>query len=235
MGETWMEIVVLYTESSLKANLDFLKNKIVGTYNHLPLQQIETQLHSLKMDFLIFFHSTHVLENLKLEVIKKVKSLKDIPILTIIPKNENLLETAFHHGSDEVIYAPFSQQEFIIRAQALLKRSFHKMQKHAKQIMIQDLTLDTDQYQITRGTEVLPVTKLEFNILLTLATNPDKVFMKKELYEMIWQDQYYDNGNVLNVHIRRLRKKIEHNPDEPKIIETKWGIGYKINLNKKVV
>ena len=232
-----MEIVVLYyyTESSLKANLDFLKNKIVGTYNHLPLQQIETQLHSLKMDFLIFFHSTHVLENLKLEVIKKVKSLKDIPILTIIPKNENLLETAFHHGSDEVIYAPFSQQEFIIRAQALLKRSFHKMQKHAKQIMIQDLTLDTDQYQITRGTEVLPVTKLEFNILLTLATNPDKVFMKKELYEMIWQDQYYDNGNVLNVHIRRLRKKIEHNPDEPKIIETKWGIGYKINLNKKVV
>lgn len=230
-----MEIVVLHTESSLKTNLDFLKNKIVGTYNHLPLQQIETQLHSLKMDFLIFFHSTHVLENLKLEVIKKVKSLKDIPILTIIPKNENLLETAFHHGSDEVIYAPFSQQEFIIRAQALLKRRFHKMQKHAKQIMIQDLTLDTDQYQITRGTEVLPVTKLEFNILLTLATNPDKVFMKKELYEMIWQDQYYDNGNVLNVHIRRLRKKIEHNPDEPKIIETKWGIGYKINLNKKVV
>jgi len=230
-----MEIVVLYTESSLKANLDFLKNKIVGTYNHLPLQQIETQLHSLKMDFLIFFHSTNVLENLKLEVIKKVKSLKDIPILTIIPKNENLLETAFHHGSDEVIYAPFSQQEFIIRAQALLKRRFHKMQKNAKQIMIQDLTLDTDQYQITRGTEVLPVTKLEFNILLTLATNPDKVFMKKELYEMIWQDQYYDNGNVLNVHIRRLRKKIEHNPDEPKIIETKWGIGYKINLNKKVV
>ena len=230
-----MEIVVLYTESSLKANLDFLKNKIVGTYNHLPLQQIETQLHSLKMDFLIFFHSTHLLENLKLELIKKVKSLKDIPILTIIPKNENLLETAFHHGSDEVIYAPFSQQEFIIRAQALLKRRFHKMQKHAKQIMIQDLTLDTDQYQITRGTEVLPVTKLEFNILLTLATNPDKVFMKKELYEMIWQDQYYDNGNVLNVHIRRLRKKIEHNPDEPKIIETKWGIGYKINLNKKVV
>ena len=230
-----MEIVVLHTESSLKTNLDFLKNKIVGTYNHLPLQQIETQLHSLKMDFLIFFHSTHVLENLKLEVIKKVKSLKDIPILTIIPKNENLLETAFHHGSDEVIYAPFSQQEFIIRAQALLKRRFHKMQKHAKQIMIQDLTLDTDQYQITRGTEVLPVTKLEFNILLTLATNPDKVFMKKELYEMIWQDQYYDNGNVLNVHIRRLRKKIEQNPDEPKIIETKWGIGYKINLNKKVV
>ena len=101
--------------------------------------------------------------------------------------------------------------------------------------MIQDLILDTDRYQITRGTEILPVTKLEFNILLTLATNPDKVFMKKELYEMIWQDQYYDNGNVLNVHIRRLRKKIEHNPDVPNIIETKWGIGYKINLSKKVV
>ncbi|MEN9819717.1 MAG: hypothetical protein RL379_495 [Bacillota bacterium] len=230
-----MEIVVLHTESNLKTSLDFLKSKIAGTYHHLPIHQIETQLHSIKMDFLIFFHSANVLENLKLELIKKVKAIKDIPVLTIIPKNENLLETAFHHGSDEVLYAPFSQQEFIIRTQALLKRRFQKMQKTSKQIMIQDLILDTDQYQIKRGTEILPVTKLEFNILLTLATYPDKVFMKKELYEMIWQDQYYDNGNVLNVHIRRLRKKIEHNPDDPKIIETKWGIGYKINLSKKVV
>lgn len=230
-----MEIVVLHTESNLKTSLDFLKSKIAGTYHHLPIHQIETQLHSIKMDFLIFFHSANVLENLKLELIKKVKAIKDIPVLTIIPKNENLLETAFHQGSDEVLYAPFSQQEFIIRTQALLKRRFQKMQKTSKQIMIQDLILDTDQYQIKRGTEILPVTKLEFNILLTLATYPDKVFMKKELYEMIWQDQYYDNGNVLNVHIRRLRKKIEHNPDDPKIIETKWGIGYKINLSKKVV
>jgi DNA-binding response OmpR family regulator len=187
------------------------------------------------MDFLIFFHSTNLLENLKLEAIKKIKSLKDIPILTVIPKNENLLETAFHHGADEVIYTPFSQQEFIIRTKALLKRRFQKTQKVSKLITIQDLILDTDLYQITRGSEILPVTKLEFNILVTLATNPDKVFMKKELYEMIWQDDYYDNGNVLNVHIRRLRKKIEINPNEPCIIETKWGIGYKINLNKKVV
>ncbi len=230
-----MEIVVLHTESNLKTSLDFLKSKIAGTYHHLPIHQIETQLHSIRMDFLIYFHSANVLENLKMELIKKIKAIKDIPILTIIPKNENLLETAFHHGADEVIYAPFSQQEFIIRTQALLKRRFQKLPKPTKQIMIQDLTLDTDRYQITRGTEILPVTKLEFNILLTLATNPDKVFMKKELYEMIWQDQYYDNGNVLNVHIRRLRKKIEHNPDDPKIIETKWGIGYKINLSKKVV
>jgi DNA-binding response OmpR family regulator len=235
MGETWMEIVVIHTESNLKTSLDFLKSKIAATYQYLPIHKIETQLHSINMDFLIFFHSANVLENLKLELIKKVKAIKDIPVLTIIPKNENLLEKAFHHGSDEVLYAPFSQQEFIIRTQALLKRRFQKLQKPVKQIMIQDLILDTDRYQITRGTEILPVTKLEFNILLTLATNPDKVFMKKELYEMIWQDQYYDNGNVLNVHIRRLRKKIEHNPDVPNIIETKWGIGYKINLSKKVV
>ena len=230
-----MEIVVLHAESNFKSSLDFLKNKIVGTYHYLPFHQLETQLHSLKMDFLIFFHSTNLLENLKLEAIKKIKSLKDIPILTVIPKNENLLETAFHHGADEVIYTPFSQQEFIIRTKALLKRRFQKTQKVSKLITIQDLILDTDLYQITRGSEILPVTKLEFNILVTLATNPDKVFMKKELYEMIWQDDYYDNGNVLNVHIRRLRKKIEINPNEPCIIETKWGIGYKINLNKKVL
>jgi len=170
-----------------------------------------------------------------LDFIKKIKLVKDIPILTIIPKNENLLESAFDHGADEVIYAPYSQKELIIRTEALLKRKFQKPQTKEKFITIQDLVLDTNNYQISRGKEILPVTKLEFDILLTLATHPDKVFMKKELYELIWQDHYYDNGNVLNVHIRRLRKKIELNPDNPQIIETKWGIGYKINLTKKVV
>lgn len=230
-----MEIVVIHSENPFKTSFDFLKNKIGGSFYHLQTHQIESQLQTIKADFLIYLHSTNLLENLKLDLIKKIKSIKDIPILTIIPKNENLLESAFHHGADEVIFAPFSQQEFIIRTQALLKRKFQKIQTKEKLIQIQDLILDTDKYQITRGKVVLPVTKLEFNILLTLANNPDKVFLKKELYETIWQDHYYDNGNVLNVHIRRLRKKIEINPDQPQIIETKWGIGYKINLTKKEV
>lgn len=230
-----MEIVVIHSENILKTSFDFLKHKIGGTLHHLPIHQIETKIQTIKADLLIFLHSTNLLENLKLDVIKKIKLVKDIPILCIIPKNENLLESTFHHGADEVIYAPYSQQELIIRTEALLKRKFQKPLTKEKFITIQDLVLDTNNYQISRGIEILPVTKLEFNILLTLATHPDKVFMKKELYEMIWQDHYYDNGNVLNVHIRRLRKKIELNPDNPQIIETKWGIGYKINLTKKVV
>lgn len=230
-----MEIVVIHSEGILKSSFDFLKHYVGGNLYHLPMHQIESKIQTIKADFLIFFHSTNLLENLKFDLIQKIKATKDIPILTIIPKNEKMLESAFHHGADEVIYAPYSQQEFIIRTQALLKRKFQKKLAKEKLITIQDLVLDNDNYQVSRGKEILPVTKLEFNILLTLALNPDKVFMKKELYEMIWQDHYYDNGNVLNVHIRRLRKKIEINPDEPEIIETKWGIGYKINLIKKVV
>jgi DNA-binding response OmpR family regulator len=129
-----------------------------------------------------------------------------------------------------VIYSPFSIHEFVIRVQAMLKRKQISNELLSKKFTVQDLEIDVNTYQIKRHQQILPVTKLEFNILLTLARNPNKVFIKKELYEMIWQDNYYDNGNVLNVHIRRLRKKIELDPENPKIIETKWGIGYKINM-----
>jgi DNA-binding response OmpR family regulator len=129
---------------------------------------------------------------------------------------------------DEVIYHPYSLQEFAIRVEAILKRRLIRNQPVVKIIPVHDLVLDTDNYQVKRGQTNIPITKLEFQILLTLASNPNKVFKKKDLYELIWQDHYYDNGNVLNVHIRRLRKKIEVDPDNPLIIQTKWGIGYTI-------
>jgi DNA-binding response OmpR family regulator len=146
----------------------------------------------------------------------------------VIPKSEQLLEHAFQHGVDEVIYHPYSLQEFAIRVEAILKRRLIRNQPVVKIISVHDLVLDTDNYQVKRGQTNIAITKLEFQILLTLASNPNKVFKKKDLYELIWQDHYYDNGNVLNVHIRRLRKKIEVDPDNPLIIQTKWGIGYTI-------
>ena len=225
-----MDIVVVHAEPKLSVNLDFLKGKLNCVYQLLPLHQMETSLSRLKKDFIIYFHfvSGGQLDNL--DVVKRIKGTHNVPILTVIPKNEQMLESAFFHGADEVVYYPFSPQEFFIRAKALINRKFQTASPLPKQIFIQDLLINTDNYQVKRGEKILPITKLEFNILVTLATNPTKVFMKKELYETIWQDHYYDNGNVLNVHIRRLRKKIEVDPDHPKIIETKWGIGYKINL-----
>jgi DNA-binding response OmpR family regulator len=181
-------------------------------------------------DLVIFFHGAGLIEQHQLDVLKKIKKYKQSAVLTVIPKNDQLFEAAFHHGSDDVIYSPYSAHEFFVRAQAILKRRHQTTSLLTKKFYIHDLEIDVDNYQIKRNEHVLPITKLEFNILLTLASNPNKVFMKKELYEMIWQDHYYDNGNVLNVHIRRLRKKIELDPENPKIIQTKWGIGYKINM-----
>jgi DNA-binding response OmpR family regulator len=223
-----MEIVVLHADQKLSTNIDFLKQSLSGTYQVVQLSQFEVEFQKMNPDFIVFFHSNAITEQTQLDMLKKIKKFKKIPLFTIIPKNEHLLEAAFQHGADDVIYSPFSVQEFIIRAQAILKRKQTTSNHPGKKFFVQDLEIDVDQFQIKRNQEILPVTKLEFNILLTLATNPNKVFIKKELYEMIWQDHYYDNGNVLNVHIRRLRKKIEIDPENPKIIQTKWGIGYKI-------
>jgi DNA-binding response OmpR family regulator len=225
-----MEIVVIHAEQKLLTNIDFLKTRLNGAFLVVQLAQFEEKFTTLNPEVVIFFHTTGTTEQNQLEILKKIKKYKKVPIFTVIPKNEHLLEAAFHHGADDVIYSPFSIQEFVIRVQAMLKRKQISNELLSKKFTVQDLEIDVNTYQIKRHQQILPVTKLEFNILLTLARNPNKVFIKKELYEMIWQDNYYDNGNVLNVHIRRLRKKIELDPENPKIIETKWGIGYKINM-----
>jgi two-component system, OmpR family, response regulator VicR len=225
-----VEIVVLHTDQKLSTNIDFLKNKLIGSYQVVQLGQFEAEFPKMNPDVVIFFYSLGITEQNKFEILKKIKKYKKAPIFTIVPKNEQLLEVAFQHGADDVIYSPFSIHEFMVRVQAMLKRKQLANNELDKKYLIHDLEIDVDTYQIKRNQKILPITKLEFNILLTLASNPNKVFMKKELYEMIWHDHYYDNGNVLNVHIRRLRKKIEIDPENPKIIETKWGIGYKINM-----
>lgn len=226
-----MEIVVLHSDQKLQTNIDFLKTKFSGSYHVVQLAHFESNFPKMNPDMVIYFHSQGVTEQNQLEILRKIKNYKKAPIFTVIPKNEQLLEAAFHHGADDVIYSPFSVQEFVIRVQAMLKRKQTIHGQQDKKFLVHDLEIDVDKYQIKRNNIILPVTKLEFNIFLTLASNPQKVFLKKELYETIWQDHYYDNGNVLNVHIRRLRKKIEIDPEHPKIIETKWGIGYKINLS----
>jgi DNA-binding response OmpR family regulator len=225
-----MEIVVIHDEQKLLTNIDFLKARLNGSYQVISLSKFETEFPKKKPDLVIFFHSLGLVEHHQLKILNEIKKFKKSPVFIVIPKDEQLLEAAFHHGADDVIYSPFSVQEFVIRVQAMMRRKQTANDPLDKKFLIHDLEIDSNTYQIKRNQMILPVTRLEFNILLTLASNPNKVFIKKELYEMIWQDHYYDNGNVINVHIRRLRKKIELDPDNPKIIVTKWGIGYKINM-----
>jgi DNA-binding response OmpR family regulator len=88
-------------------------------------------------------------------------------------------------------------------------------------------------YEVYKGKTLIPLTKGEFNILLLLAMNPNKVFTKEEIYNRVWRDDYVDNPNALNVHIHNLRKKLEVNPKKPKLILTKWGVGFRIGVTPK--
>lgn len=224
-----MDIVVLHNEEDNQPNIAFLESTLAATFHILsPASYLKTQPIRLP-EAVIYFHSQPKQDLLHLKTIRK---LIPSPIISVITKNEALLEEAYHHGSDDVIYSPFSIKEFILRLLSLLKRCGRQEKPHVNQpFTIQDLHVDPARFEVKRGKQIIPITRLEFTILHTLASYPDKVFLKKELYQLIWQDHYYDNGNVRNVHIRRLRKKIELDPNNPKIIMTKWGIGYKINLN----
>lgn len=90
-----------------------------------------------------------------------------------------------------------------------------------------DLCIDLDNYSARKDEMDLKLTAKEFEILKLFATNPNRVFTKAQIYRWIWNDEYYGDENVINVHIRRLREKIEDEPSNPRYIKTLWGIGYK--------
>jgi len=94
------------------------------------------------------------------------------------------------------------------------------------------LTIDLDSYQVAKDDKPIKLTHKEFEILKLFLLHPNQVFTKAQLFQSIWNDDYYGDENVINVHIRRLREKIEIEPSNPKCILTLWGIGYKLGASE---
>ena len=95
-------------------------------------------------------------------------------------------------------------------------------------IRVGDLVVDLNGYAVNKNGENLKLTATEFNILSLFLTKPKQVFTKEQLYNLVWQAEYVQDMNVINVHIRRLREKIEEDPSNPKYVQTLWGIGYRM-------
>ena len=122
--------------------------------------------------------------------------------------------------------------ELLARIKAIIRRatkySIIDEKKENKVIDISELKIDLDNFSVVKKDEKLNLTSKEFSILKLFVTNPNRVFTKAQIYSFIWEDEYYGDENVINVHMRRLREKIEDNPSQPKYIKTLWGIGYKL-------
>ena len=164
------------------------------------------------------------------DVLKHIRSKGDTPVIIISTKDTDV-EKAINLGlgADDYVVKPFSMLELLARVKALLRRSKHQEEK-PKQALYEfnDITVNLNTFQVKKAGEPLELTLKEYEILKLLLTHPDQTFSKQEMYRKIWNEEYYFNDNVINVHIRRLRKKIEEDPSNPKVVVTMWGFGYKL-------
>ncbi|WP_028547179.1 response regulator transcription factor [Paenibacillus taiwanensis] len=173
-----------------------------------------------------------------IEVIKQIRERSAVPILIMSAKDSDVDKAlGLGFGADDYIAKPFSMIEIAARIKAAIRRSTVYANREAAEpssefgnpqvYQFGHLRVDVGNFAAFKEERELRLTSKEFDILKLFITNPNRVFTKAQIYGFVWQDDYYGDENVINVHIRRLREKIEDNPSEPRYIKTLWGIGYK--------
>ncbi len=169
-------------------------------------------------------------------VMKHIRQSSYVPIIIISAKDSESDKTlGLGLGADDYITKPFSVVEVLARIKAALRRTMQYDSAAAgtdtealSVLMAGELTMNLSDYTVKKGEESIDLTAKEFEILKLLMQNPKKVYTKEQLYSLVWNDVYCGDENAVNVHISRLRNKIEEDPRNPKYVLTVWGIGYKL-------
>ena len=167
------------------------------------------------------------------DICKKIRKEKNIPILIISAKGEDIDKIrGLGLGADDYISKPFSPSELVARVKAHLSR-FERLTGQqgamSKEIRIKDLIINQTARQVYLGGNKIILTTKEFDILNFLASNPNIVFSKETIYDRIWGNDSYGDITTIAVHIKKIRDKIEKDPQSPSYIETLWGSGYRFN------
>lgn len=160
-----------------------------------------------------------------IEVCNEIREASGTPIIMLTAKTESEdVVRGLEAGADDYVVKPFDPTVLLARIRARLRPL---SSSSAETVQIGPLTLDIVGHEVRRGNEKLLLTPLEFNLLLTLAVKPKQVFTREMLLETVWGYHYKADTRLVNVHVQRLRSKIEDDPDNPKIVTTVRGIGYK--------
>ncbi len=166
-----------------------------------------------------------------MEVMGKIRENSTVPIIIISAKDTDSDKTlGLGLGADDYITKPFSVTEVLARIKANIRRNTQYAAGAAEQPVLQkgNLVMNLNEYSVTKNGCKIELTSKEFEILKLLMQNPKKVYTKEQMYSLVWNDTYYGDENAVNVHISRLRNKIEDNPRKPQYVITVWGIGYKL-------
>ncbi len=170
------------------------------------------------------------------ELCKMVRSNPDtsrIPIVMLTAKGEEIDKIlGLEVGADDYITKPFSPRELVARAKAILRRAeqivetVHETAEEESILRIKDMTIDKERFIVAVGDRQVKLSATEFKLLLFLAERPKKIFNREQLLDMVWGNDVYVEPRTVDVHIRRLRAKIEHDPNNPAYIKTMRGVGY---------
>lgn len=166
------------------------------------------------------------------EIIKEIRKKLEIPVIVVSARSEDIDKIrGLDYGADDYLTKPFSPAELVARIRSHIKR-YERLKGNnisSEVIVHKGLEINTGAHKVyVNGKEVQLTTK-EYELLVFMASNPNIVFSKEQLFDSIWSDEYYGDTATVPVHIQKIRKKIERDPANPEYIETLWGTGYRFN------
>ncbi len=167
-------------------------------------------------------------------IIRNDPAIADTPIVMLTAKGEEVDKVlGLEIGADDYMIKPFSPRELVARVKAILRRSEHQKPANSDEenrtgqlLKMRDITIDKEKYIVTVGNKQLKLSATEFKLLLYLCERPNKIYNREHLLDAVWGDDVFVEPRTVDVHIRRLRTKIEDDPNNPRYIKTMRGIGY---------
>lgn len=163
------------------------------------------------------------------EVCQQIREFSSVPVVMLTAKGDDMDKIlGLEYGADDYITKPFNILEVKARIKAIIRRTAPKDNTQSRSQVLQagNLVLDCESRRVSVDGKEINLTAKEFDVLELLVQNPQKVYSRENLLNIVWGYEYLGDVRTVDVHIRRLREKIEENPSEPKYVHTKWGVGY---------
>ena len=163
------------------------------------------------------------------EVLKEIRKSSAVPVIMLTAKGETIDKVlGLELGADDYIVKPFDPKEFIARVKAVMRRA-NMQEEENRQIKYDDLVIDISNYTVTYKGEIVEMPPKEIELLFFLASHPNKVFTREQLLQHVWDFEFFGDSRTVDVHIKRLRKKLyDQGPNWE--IKTVWGVGYKFEV-----